>query len=146
MSLSELQFERDPRHQDVLTLAEAAAYLRVPEDELAELAERNGVPARKVGGEWRFLRKGLNNWLVSRMHPEGDAWLFAERWLMESPFAEQLLLLLEERLLHKLKQTAPATAKPGSKQAVLQHFGAFKDEDDLEEKLSSARKRREAGE
>jgi hypothetical protein len=49
MSASESQSGRGLRHEEVLTLAEAAAHLRVPEAELAELADRDGVPARKVG-------------------------------------------------------------------------------------------------
>ncbi len=145
MSVSESQSGRDPWQEEVLTLTEAAAHLRVPEAELAELADRNGVPGRKVGGEWRFLRKGLNNWLVSRGHAHCDACQLAQHWLMESPFAEELLLVLEERLLHNLKHTAPPAPKPGSKHAVLQYFGAFQDENDLEGKLTAARKRREAG-
>jgi excisionase family DNA binding protein len=145
MPASESQSGRPPRNEEVLTLAEAAAHLRVPEAELADLADRNGVPARKVGSEWRFLKKALDDWLryPGPMHREG--WMVHPRWLMESPFAEELLYLLEERLLHKLKQTANPSPKPGSKQAVLKHFGVFKDDDDLEDRLADARKRREAG-
>lgn len=48
---------------DVLTLAEASAYLRIPEKELGELAERNLLPARKIGKEWRVLKGALQDWL-----------------------------------------------------------------------------------
>ena len=47
----------------VLTLAEAAAYLRVSLAELAPLAERGQVPGRKIGGEWRFYKPALQHWL-----------------------------------------------------------------------------------
>jgi excisionase family DNA binding protein len=47
----------------VLTLAEAAAYLRLPEKEVVAAATTQGLPARLVGGEWRFSRTALQQWL-----------------------------------------------------------------------------------
>jgi hypothetical protein len=38
---------------------------------------------------------------------------------------------------------AETPPKAGSKQAVLKHFGIFKDDEDLEERLADARRRRE---
>jgi excisionase family DNA binding protein len=145
MSASESQSGYDPRPEEVLTLAEAAAHLRVPEAELAQLATDGGVPARKIGGEWRFLRKGLEDWLRYPGHPHREGWMVHPRWLMESPFAEELLFLLEERLLRKLKPLAPPSPKPGSKQAVLKHFGILRDDADVEERLADAKARRKAG-
>jgi excisionase family DNA binding protein len=141
---SESKPGREPRHEEVLTLAEAAMHLRVQEKELADLADRNGVPARKVGGEWRFLKKALDDWLRYPGPLYHEGWMAHPRWLMESPFAEELVYLLEQRLLQKLKQAAPQLPRPGSKEAVLKYFGVFKDEDDLEERLAAARKLREA--
>jgi excisionase family DNA binding protein len=48
---------------DVLTLAEAAAYLRLPESEVANLVHTQGLPGRAVGAEWRFLKTALQDWL-----------------------------------------------------------------------------------
>jgi len=50
---------------DVLTLAEAAAYLRVPEAELLRMAQGQSLPARQVGNDWRFLKAALQDWLRS---------------------------------------------------------------------------------
>jgi excisionase family DNA binding protein len=47
----------------VLTLTEAAAFLRVKDMALAEKAAAGEVPARQIGGEWRFLREALVDWL-----------------------------------------------------------------------------------
>jgi excisionase family DNA binding protein len=127
----------------ILTLAEAAAYLRVPERDLAELADRNGLPARKIAGEWRFLRRALDDWMRFTGHQPSDYWREHPQWLLESPFAEEFLLLLEERLLQQLRRTVPERPRLGSKQAVLQHFGAFEGDDDLDARLADARKRRE---
>ena len=48
---------------DVMTLAEAAAYLRLPESEVARLVHEAGLPGRTVGEEWRFLKTALQDWL-----------------------------------------------------------------------------------
>jgi excisionase family DNA binding protein len=48
---------------DVITLAEAAAYLRLPESEVARLVREAGLPGRAVGDGWRFLRTALQDWL-----------------------------------------------------------------------------------
>jgi excisionase family DNA binding protein len=47
----------------VLTLSEAAAYLRAAEKEVQRLAEMRELPGRQIGGEWRFLKAGLQDWL-----------------------------------------------------------------------------------
>jgi len=52
-----------PAVGEVLTLAEAAAYLRLPEAEVARLVQTEGLPGRAVGQEWRFLKAALQDWL-----------------------------------------------------------------------------------
>jgi hypothetical protein len=47
----------------VLTLAEAAALLRVEPAALAEAAGRGEVPGRRILSEWRFERTALLRWL-----------------------------------------------------------------------------------
>lgn len=143
--MSESQSGPGPQREEILTLAEAADYLRVSEPKLADLATDGGVPARRIGDEWRFLRKALDDWLRSSGHSLRDGWLFPPHWLVESLFAEELLLILENRLLRRLKQEAKSSTKAGSKQAVLKHFGVFEGDEDLEERLADARARREAG-
>jgi excisionase family DNA binding protein len=53
-----------PRAAEVLTLAEAAAYLRVTEAEVIELASSQQLPGRKIGQQWRFLLSGRADWLL----------------------------------------------------------------------------------
>src|SRR5262245_56111159 len=48
---------------EVLTLAEAAAYLRVPEVELERIVGSQGLPGRQIGSEWRFSRAAIQDWL-----------------------------------------------------------------------------------
>ena len=50
---------------DVLTLAEVAAYLRLPEAEVVGLVHAQGLPGRYVAGEWRFLKAAIQQWLAT---------------------------------------------------------------------------------
>lgn len=57
---------------DVLTLAEAAAYLRVSADEVVRLVQEQGLPGRPMGGDWRFLTSALQDWLrLGSIRPTG---------------------------------------------------------------------------
>ena len=53
------------RTEEVLTLPEAAAYLRLAESEVVGLAHTQGLPGRYVAGEWRFLKAALQHWLAT---------------------------------------------------------------------------------
>jgi len=122
----------------VLTLAEAAAYLRVAEGELLRLAEQREIPAQRIGGEWRFLKRALGYWLTygPRFHRD-----FREYppWFLDHPVLEDILITLKDRLL---RQLGPELPPRGSKQAIRRHVGVLKNESDLEEviaKLSTLR-------
>ena len=52
--------EQEP---EVLNLNEAASYVRVSERTLREKARAGRVPCRRVGREWRFLKRALEEWL-----------------------------------------------------------------------------------
>jgi excisionase family DNA binding protein len=60
-----------PSPFDVLTPAQAAAYLQVGEDVVLREAEGGRLPGRKLGAEWRFLRHAIAEWL--RSAPAGEA-------------------------------------------------------------------------
>ncbi|MBW6399483.1 helix-turn-helix transcriptional regulator [Roseomonas sp. HJA6] len=51
---------------DVLTLKEAAAWLRLSERALYDLARGRQVPAALLGGKWVFPRALLERWLMGR--------------------------------------------------------------------------------
>ena len=57
---------------DVLTLKEAAAWLRLSERALYDLARSRQVPAALLGGKWVFPRRLLERWLAARADG-GDA-------------------------------------------------------------------------
>jgi excisionase family DNA binding protein len=52
-----------PISEKVMTLAEAAKFLRVSAPKARALAEAHQLPGRKVGDDWRFLRSALIEWL-----------------------------------------------------------------------------------
>ena len=47
----------------VLTVAEAAEYLRIPKSTLYKLAQEGKIPCQKVGRHWRFHRDAIDGWL-----------------------------------------------------------------------------------
>jgi excisionase family DNA binding protein len=58
---------------DVLTLREAAAWLRLSERSLYELARGRRVPAAQLGGKWLFPRSALANWLAAQADAEAGS-------------------------------------------------------------------------
>ena len=54
---------KPPKLGEVLTLAEAATYLRVSEAGLRADADAGLLPGHLIGGEWRFTKEGILRWL-----------------------------------------------------------------------------------
>jgi len=55
-----------PNSEKVMTLAEAAKFLRVSAPKARALAEARELPGRKIGDDWRFLRSVLLEWLRAK--------------------------------------------------------------------------------
>jgi excisionase family DNA binding protein len=51
----------------VLTVDEAAEYLRIPKSSLYKLAQEGKVPCQKVGKHWRFNRNTLEKWISGEL-------------------------------------------------------------------------------
>ena len=49
---------------EVMTRSELAKWLRVSEDQVVTLATRRGLPGQRIDGEWRFLRRAVQDWLA----------------------------------------------------------------------------------
>jgi excisionase family DNA binding protein len=49
---------------EILTPTQLAGLLQVEEEVVVELAEKQELPGRKVGGEWRFSREAILAWLA----------------------------------------------------------------------------------
>lgn len=61
-----------PNH-DVLTLLEAAEFLRVHENTMLRLAHAKKVPCKRVGGRWRFSRSALERFIDPSQKQKGAA-------------------------------------------------------------------------
>lgn len=48
---------------EVLTLAEAARFLRLSPGKVEQLAVQGRLPGRQIGRQWRFLKAALSDWL-----------------------------------------------------------------------------------
>lgn len=53
-------------HHSVMTLREAAGYLRIPMATLESMALQHEVPAFQVEGRWRFPKAAIDEWLAVR--------------------------------------------------------------------------------
>lgn len=56
----------------ILTLDEAAGYLRIPRSTLYKLAQKGRVPAQKVGRHWRFHRASIDRWFQEQQPGPGS--------------------------------------------------------------------------
>lgn len=54
----------DVRADEVLTLEEVAALLKLPPDAVRARAEAGDVPGRRFGRDWRFARLAVLAWLA----------------------------------------------------------------------------------
>ncbi len=61
---------------EVITLEEAARFLRVSKAAVQELAVAGNLPGRQVNGQWRFLKAAIEEWLRARdQMPSKEAFL-----------------------------------------------------------------------
>lgn len=58
-----------PPLPDVLTPAQAAAFLQVAEEVVLREAEDGRLPGRKLGADWRFSRAAITDWLAAKPEP-----------------------------------------------------------------------------
>ena len=81
-----------------MTLPEAAAYMRVSEEELVRLVHRQNLPGRLLESGWRFLKSGLQDWLKTPP-PRGsrEAVLSSAGAWKDDPFWEQELEEIYQR-------------------------------------------------
>ena len=53
---------------NIMTLREVAQYLGLHVMTVYKLTREGRVPAAKIGGQWRFKRDVLDDWLETQMH------------------------------------------------------------------------------
>ena len=84
---------------EVLTLAEAAAYLRFSEADVLRLVNEQALPARRLGNEWRFLKAAIQRWLsVPLSMASKEAWMsLAGAWKDDPDVAQELKEIYQRR-------------------------------------------------
>jgi excisionase family DNA binding protein len=55
---------------EVMTLEDLAAYLKISETTAYQLVRSGAIPGRKVGREWRFLKRRIETWLMQGGHDD----------------------------------------------------------------------------
>jgi excisionase family DNA binding protein len=55
----------------VLTLEEAAEFLKVHPSTIYRLLRKHKIPAFKIGSDWRFNRESIEKWIEKRESDEG---------------------------------------------------------------------------
>jgi excisionase family DNA binding protein len=48
-----------------LTMEELATYLKMSRTKLYQMAQKNEIPASKIGNQWRFDRDRIDDWMSS---------------------------------------------------------------------------------
>ncbi len=51
------------KDDEILTLQEAADFLKVGRNAMSKMVNERKIPGKKVGREWRFSRQALIEWL-----------------------------------------------------------------------------------
>lgn len=90
---------------EVMTLAEAAAYLRLPENAVQAAVQDQNLPGRCVNGEWRFLKAGIQDWLLRGPKPKSnkEAWRALVGMWKDDPSVDEL----REEIARQRRQLMP---------------------------------------
>jgi excisionase family DNA binding protein len=80
---------------EVLTLTETADYLRVSPEEVLQLITAEGLPGRKFGTDWRFLKAALRDWLSMSTKKKGLQGQLGK--IKDDPYFQQMLQEIYDR-------------------------------------------------
>tara|TARA_R110000744_G_scaffold326256_1_gene432028 strand:+ start:69 stop:254 length:186 start_codon:yes stop_codon:yes gene_type:complete len=57
---------------EIFTIKEVAAYLKLAEKTTYRLASEGKLPGFKVGGSWRFRKKEIDRWIIEQEGKRGE--------------------------------------------------------------------------
>jgi len=100
----------DSVDNEIMTLSEVAAYLKIAEKTVSRMITRGEIPCTKVASQWRFMKSMIDDWLISRMNvvPQNDLAKILENPEGLIPFTR---LTSEDLILDNVK--------PGTKKDIL---------------------------
>jgi excisionase family DNA binding protein len=98
------------RGEELLTLSEVAAYLKIAEKTVHRMVQKDEIPCFKVASQWRFQKEQIDQWIRGKM--KGPAQSAGSRLLETSPHKVSLSqLITREFILMDIKN--------GDKRSVL---------------------------
>jgi len=50
-------------HEEIMTIQDVAKYLKTSVSTIYRLAQKAGMPAFKISGQWRFKKELIDNWI-----------------------------------------------------------------------------------
>jgi PTS system nitrogen regulatory IIA component len=102
--------QKYPIKDDICTLNDVADYLKLSEKTVLRMVHGKKIPCAKVGGQWRFMRSVIDDWLLAKMKviPRGD---------LSRLIAENAGVVPLSRLIHR--DLITLEIKPGIKEEVL---------------------------
>src|SRR5438874_13833872 len=96
---------------EMMDMEQLAAYLQRDLREVTKLASRGHLPGHKVGGQWRFARAEINQWIETQIPEYTDQELTAlEQRSTRSPDQEVLI----SSLLSEASMAVPLVARQRS--------------------------------
>lgn len=51
---------------EIMTLEELSIYLKIPKSTVYKLVQDGRIPGQKLGKQWRFGKKAINEWLSNQ--------------------------------------------------------------------------------
>ena len=98
--------------QEDFDIERLAAYLHMSPPAVTKLAERGKLPARRVGGEWRFSAAEIHHWLEDRIGlSDDDATLLQMEGALDRAAEEVVEEVSIAELLHVEAIEAPLDAR-----------------------------------
>jgi excisionase family DNA binding protein len=82
---------------EVMDLAAAAKFLRLPAKTVVRLVKEQGLPGRQIGKQWRFLRAAIERWLEPAKDRGGSIFDHAGVWANDPAFEEYQKIIAENR-------------------------------------------------
>ncbi len=127
---------------DMMDMEELAAYLSRDVREVGKLASRGHLPGHKVGGQWRFARAEINQWLEGQLSGYSDKQLAALEGVRGIPHGPLIAdLLAQDSVAVPLGASTRTSALKGLLQLAEQSWQVYEPETLLE----SIRAREERG-
>jgi excisionase family DNA binding protein len=82
---------------DILTLEEAATYLKLPKNILEKQLTLGTIPGRNIGGHWRILKSALQDWLAQKNSSKATLLAMAGAFRDDETFPTLLESIKENR-------------------------------------------------